>query len=158
MIEVTQSLLTDPTVTTLAVWASAAGETLRSNLSVGLVAKLFIGVGLAFDLLGTIGLVRLPDIYNRVQAATKCVTLGTCMILFGVFLHFGVNALGVKALIAIVFVLLSSPVGAHALARGAHVSGVPLWKGSVGDAYREFRRGRTQKGSPKASEDGAVRT
>ena len=42
-----------------------------------------IGIGLAFDLFGCIGLVRLPDVYNRAQAATKCVTLGTCMILVG---------------------------------------------------------------------------
>ena len=106
---------------------------------IDLVAWLFIGVGLAFDLFGAIGLVRLPDIYNRLQAATKCVTLGTCMILFGVFLHFGVTSLGVKALICLVFILLTSPTGAHALARGAHVSGVRLWKGSVGDAYRDAR-------------------
>jgi multicomponent Na+:H+ antiporter subunit G len=109
------------------------------------VAWLFIGVGLAFDLLGAIGLVRLPDIYNRVQAATKCVTLGTCMILFGVFLHSGVNSLGIKALICMVFVLLTSPVGAHALARGAHISGVSLWKGSVRDAFKEFRERRARK-------------
>ena len=111
------------------------------------VAWLLIGVGLAFDLFGAIGLVRLPDIYNRVQAATKCVTLGTCMILFGVFLHSGVNAMGVKALICMVFVLLTSPVGAHALARGAHISGVSLWEGSVRDAYKEFREGRTEQGT-----------
>jgi len=110
-----------------------------------LLAKLFFGVGLAFDLFGTIGLVRLPDIYNRVQAATKCVTLGTCFLLFGVFLHSGVNSLGVKALICMVFVLLTSPVGAHALARGAHISGVPLWEGSVGDAYKEFRESSAPK-------------
>lgn len=109
------------------------------------VAWMFIGVGLAFDLLGTIGLVRLPDIYNRVQAATKCVTLGTCMMLFGVFLHSGVNSLGIKALICMVFVLLTSPVGAHALARGAHISGVSLWKGSVRDAFKEFRERRARK-------------
>lgn len=106
---------------------------------IDLVAKLFIGVGLAFDLFGAIGLVRLPDIYNRLQAATKCVTLGTCMILFGVFLTSGVNALGIKALICMVFILLTSPTGAHALARGSYLSGVRLWEGSVCDAYKESR-------------------
>ena len=110
-----------------------------------LLAKLFFGLGLAFNLFGTIGLVRLPDIYNRVQAATKCVTLGICMMLFGVFLHFGVTSLGVKALICMVFVLLTSPVGAHALARGAHISGVSLWEGSVRDAYKEFREGQAEQ-------------
>ena len=98
-----------------------------------------IGIGLAFDLFGAIGLVRLPDVYNRVQAATKCVTLGTCLILVGVFVEVGFSALGIKALFCALFVILTSPVGAHAIARGAHISGVRLWEGSVADKYEEKR-------------------
>jgi len=103
------------------------------------IAKLLIGIGLLFDLFGAIGLVRLPDVYNRVQAATKCVTLGTCLILFGVFVHAGLSATGVKALLCTAFVLLTSPVGAHAIARGAYMAGVSLWEGSVVDKYRDKR-------------------
>ncbi|MFW6163159.1 MAG: monovalent cation/H(+) antiporter subunit G [Planctomycetota bacterium] len=103
-------------------------------------AAILIGIGLAFDLFGAIGLVRLPDVYNRVQAATKCVTLGTCFILVGVFAHAGFSALGVKALLCALFVVLTSPVGAHAIARGAHIGGVRLWEGSVTDKYEEHRR------------------
>ena len=99
------------------------------------IAEWMIVIGLLFDLMGTIGLVRLPDIYNRLQAATKCVTLGTCMILIGLLVRSGVDALGAKALLAATFILLTSPVGAHAIARGAHISGVRLWEKSVGDAY-----------------------
>ena len=102
-----------------------------------LLACVVITVGLAFDMFGTIGLVRLPDIYNRVQAATKCVTLGTCLILLGVTLYSGLDAMGIKALVCAAFVLLTSPVGAHAVARGAHVSGVQLWEGSVVDRFKE---------------------
>lgn len=106
-----------------------------------LPTKLFMLVGLAFDLLGCIGLVRLPDVYNRLQAATKCVTLGTCMILFGVFLHLlgRENDAAVKALLCAIFILLTSPVAAHALARGAHISGVRLWEKSLIDRYLQFR-------------------
>ena len=100
----------------------------------------FIGVGLAFDLFGCIGLVRLPDVYNRAQAATKCVTLGTCMILIGLagmgFMG-GLGPMGVKAIICAVFILLTSPVAAHAICRGAYLSGVPLWHGSVEDRFTE---------------------
>ena len=101
------------------------------------LAYWLIGIGLAFDLFGCIGLVRLPDVYNRAQAATKCVTLGTCLILAGVAVAgFGQSnwSMGVKALICAVFVLVTSPVAAHAISRGAYLSGVPLWKGSVEDA------------------------
>jgi multicomponent Na+:H+ antiporter subunit G len=99
---------------------------------------IIIGVGLGFDLFGCIGLVRLPDVYNRAQAATKCVTLGTCMILIGVAgLGFGASnwPMGVKAVVCAAFILLTSPVAAHAICRGAYISGVRLWDGSVEDAF-----------------------
>lgn len=108
------------------------------NNTVGLI---FISIGLFFDLLGCLGLVRLPDIYNRLQAATKCVTAGTCSILFGVFLMMGFTAAGMKSLLCIAFLLLTAPVLAHALSRGAHRAGVKLWQGSVVDKYAEDREG-----------------
>ena len=101
------------------------------------IGIIFIGIGLAFDFFGCLGLIRLPDVYNRYQASTKCVTLGTCSIMFGVFLMQGFNAAGIKALLCAVFLLLTAPVAAHAIARGAHISGVKLWKGSVVDRYEE---------------------
>lgn len=102
-----------------------------------IIALVFVLIGTLFDLFGCIGLIRMPDLYNRLQASTKCVTLGTCSILFGVFVKFGFTAAGVKALICIVFLLLTSPVAAHALARGAHRGGVALWEKSVCDKYKE---------------------
>ena len=104
-----------------------------------IVAYVLIGIGVLFDLLGCMGLVRLPDVYNRLQAATKCVTLGTCLILLGTTVYaagIGGGALCGKSLICAVFILLTSPVGAHALARGTYRSGVPLWEGSVIDEYK----------------------
>lgn len=98
-------------------------------------ALVFIGLGLAFNLFGCLGLVRLPDVYNRLQAATKCVTLGTCSILFGVALASGFTDTGIKSLLTIVFILLTAPVAAHAIARGCRRGGVPLWSGSVVDTY-----------------------
>jgi len=106
-----------------------------------IIGLILIGLGLAFDIFGTLGLVRLPDVYNRLQAATKCVTLGTCSILFGTFLIVGPTAAGMKALLCMVFLLLTSPVAAHAIARGAHRSGVKLSKESVVDKYLEDKEG-----------------
>ncbi len=104
------------------------------NETIGMV---FIIVGLGFDFFGCLGLIRLPDVYNRLQASTKCVTLGTCGILLGLFLFKGFTAAGIKAVLCILFIILTAPVSAHALARGAHKSGVKLWENSVCDKYEE---------------------
>ena len=106
-----------------------------------IVGLIFIGIGLAFDFFGCLGLVRLPDVYNRLQAATKSVTLGTCSILLGTFLVVGFTAAGFKALLCIIFILLTSPVAAHAVARGAHRAGFKLWEKSVIDRYAEDKEG-----------------
>lgn len=102
--------------------------------SIGIV---FISIGLFFDFVGCLGLVRLPDVYNRLQASTKCITLGTCSILFGSFLILGFTAGGIKALLCLLFLILTSPVSAHALARASHKAGVKLWERSVVDRYAE---------------------
>ena len=99
------------------------------------IGAVIVVVGLIFDLIGTIGLIRLPDVYNRIQAATKCVTLGTAALLVGVAIYAWSPSLSLKALVCAVFVVLTSPVSAHALARGAYLSGIRLWDGSVADAY-----------------------
>jgi len=103
------------------------------------IAGIILVVGLAFNIFGCVGLVRLPDVYNRLQAATKCVTLGTCLILVSVMVSaWGTSTpLVFKALLCMVFVLITSPTAAHALARGAHASGVDLWEKSVVDRYRQ---------------------
>jgi len=106
-----------------------------------IIGLVFITVGLAFDLFGCLGLVRLPDVYNRLQAATKCVTMGTCSILFGTFLIVGPTAAGMKALLCLVFLILTAPVSAHAISRGAHRAGIKLAEGSVVDRYREDKEG-----------------
>jgi len=100
-----------------------------------IIGAICIAVGLVFDLFGCIGLMRLPDVYNRLQATTKCVTLGTCSILLGTCILKGLSATGMKAILVAVFLLLTSPVAAHALARGAHKAGVRLWEKSVCDQY-----------------------
>ena len=106
-----------------------------------IIGLIFISIGLFFDLIGCLGLVRLPDVYNRLQAATKCVTMGTCSILLGTFIIVGFTAPGMKSLLCIVFIVLTSPVAAHAIARGAHRAGVKLYEKSVVDKYAEDKEG-----------------
>ena len=121
------------------------------------IAYWLIGIGLVFDLFGCIGLVRLPDVYNRAQAATKCVTLGTCMILIGVAVAaFGGAGwpMGIKAILCAGFILLTSPVAAHAICRGAYLSGVRLWEGSVEDAFAD-RANEIRKEQAQAQQERA---
>lgn len=110
-------------------------------MMINIIGLIFIGIGLTFDVFGCLGLVRLPDVYCRLQAATKCVTLGTCSILFGTFLIVGFTAAGVKSLLCMIFIILTAPVAAHAIARGAHRAGVKLCKGSIVDKYAEDKEG-----------------
>jgi len=105
-----------------------------------IIGYIFIIIGLVFDIFGCIGLIRLPDVYNRLQATTKCVTLGTCSILFGTVIVKGLTPTGIKAILCIIFLILTAPVAAHALARGAHISGIKLWEKSVCDKYEEDKK------------------
>ncbi len=102
-----------------------------------IVGYILITIGILFDVFGCIGLVRFPDVYNRLQAATKCVTLGTILLLVGVAVAVGWEPTAAKALICALFILLTSPTAAHAIAKGAYASGVRLWEKSVVDKYGE---------------------
>jgi multicomponent Na+:H+ antiporter subunit G len=102
-----------------------------------IIGYILIIIGIIFDISGCIGLVRLPDVYNRLQASTKCVTLGTIFLLLGVALVSDVAALNAKAIICAVFILITSPTAAHAIAKGAYASGVKLWENSIVDKYGE---------------------
>jgi len=102
-----------------------------------MITIIFICIGVLFNAFGCIGLIRLPDVYNRLQSATKCVTLGCCSILLAVIFHYGFNDAGFKALIAIPILFFSSTVAAHALIRGAYHFGTKLYDKTVKDDYKE---------------------
>jgi len=104
------------------------------NETIGLT---LIVIGVLFDIIGCIGLVRLPDVYNRIQASTKCVVLGTTLILIGSLVWLASLAAMIKGLICILFILITSATAAHALARAAHRSGVELCDQSVVDHYTD---------------------
>ncbi len=101
------------------------------------IGYILIALGILFNIFGCVGLVRFPDVYNRLQASTKCVTLGTVLLLMGVAIANGTGAMVAKAIICAVFVFVTSPTAAHAIAKGAYASGVPLWEGTVVDKYAE---------------------
>ncbi len=92
--------------------------------------------GAAFLFLGAFGLIRLPDLYTRMQASTKSTTLGALSSVLGVgvlYPHWFV-----KCLIVALFILLTAPVSSSALMRAGYKSGVPLDKRTVTDKGKEF--------------------
>lgn len=102
-----------------------------------ITGHLFMFVGIIFDVIGCIGLVRLPDIYNRLQASLKCVAMGTCFILLGTIIIAGLSPIGAKAMLCLIFIIIISPTTEHALARASYIAGVKMWEGSVCDKLKE---------------------
>lgn len=82
-----------------------------------------ITIGLFFLTAGTLGLLRLPNVYNRMHATTKATTLGTASMFMAASLNFGAGA-GLTSLIGILFLFMTAPTGAHLLSRAAHTMGV----------------------------------
>jgi monovalent cation/proton antiporter MnhG/PhaG subunit len=84
--------------------------------------------GALFFLAGTIGLLRLPDFYSRVHAATKCDAVGAGAILLALAIHVAPHPEALKILALLLLMLLSSPTSGHALARAAHHTGLEPWR------------------------------
>jgi multicomponent Na+:H+ antiporter subunit G len=101
--------------------------------------NLLLGLGAFCSLVGAVGVVRMPDVYNRLHANTVCVVGGAVTLMLGVGLLEGASPYTLKALTIALFMFLTNPVGAHAIAKAAHRSGVRLWRGSVVDKLREER-------------------
>lgn len=85
-----------------------------------------------------IGIIRLPDFYLRMSAITKAATLGLFLLLIGLALYFNILGLTIKSVIIIILVLLTNPVGAHAIARAAYMNGTKLWEGNIIDELKEM--------------------
>lgn len=93
---------------------------------------LFIA-GAIFALLAGVGVLRMPDVFTRMQASTKASTLGLGCLLAGVALRNLQLSFVVRAASIAAFMLLTSAVAAHVIARAAARSGAPIWKGTIAD-------------------------
>ena len=91
------------------------------------VATALVLVGSFFLIVGTIGLIRLPDVYNRMHATSKATTLGAASIFLAGFVVFGPGGAGLTSLVGIVFLFVTAPTGAHLISRAAHKMGVPFY-------------------------------
>ncbi|AWI56372.1 monovalent cation/H(+) antiporter subunit G [Sinorhizobium fredii] len=97
-----------------------------------LVAIIMV-VGASFSLLAALGLLRFPDLYTRMHAASKAGTVGSGLLLVAAGLHSLDPAIFVRALAGFVFLVLTAPISAHLLAKAAHQAGYRMTKLSVID-------------------------
>lgn len=100
-----------------------------------ILSTFLLVVGAFFVFLGMVGLLRLPDAYNRLHATTKIGTLGGFGVMLSIVTKVGFDSMGIKAITVGLFLLLTAPVAAHMIGRAAHRHGVGLCKGSVIDEY-----------------------
>ncbi|MDP3105461.1 MAG: monovalent cation/H(+) antiporter subunit G [Candidatus Methanoperedens sp.] len=95
---------------------------------INVISAVFIIAGLFFIVVGTIGLLRLPDFYSRMHATGKCDTLGVGLTITGLIIYNGLNFISVKLLFLVIFIFIVNPVATHAIARAAHKVGLQAWR------------------------------
>ena len=94
-------------------------------------------MGLGFSLSGAVGILRMPDVYTRIQCSSKTVTMGALPLLVALVIAEGpVSDYGGIAIAVAVLLFVFSPVASHSLGRAAYRRGVPMWEGSVTDQPR----------------------
>ena len=107
-----------------------------------IIIYIFLGIGVFFNVLAGVGLLRFPDVYTRLHAGTKCTTFGSIFLIGSVVLiglkmwwegNTNGSVLSIHCIFALIAILLTNPVGAHAIARAAHRSGVMPAKAIVDD-------------------------
>lgn len=94
-------------------------------------------VGATLILLAAVGVLRMPDIFTRMQAAAKASTMGLACLLIGTAIELADGASVARAISIAAFIMLTSPVAAHTIARAAYITDVPLWSGTAVDERKE---------------------
>lgn len=107
--------------------------------------------GCGFLLLAAVGIVRMPDLFTRMQTAAKGATLGISCILIAVALGMNDFGVAVRALLAVAFFFLTAPVAAHMIGRAAYFVGVPLWRDTIVDELEGHYDKRTHVLAPTNS-------
>ena len=112
-------------------------------LMLRIAIDVLIAIGVIFALAGTLGVMKMPDTFCRMQASTCVTTLGVIGVGLGALLYtifiMGCAATAVKVLVICGLVLVTNPVGAHAIAKGAYQAGIrPKKKMEIEDYRRDF--------------------
>lgn len=101
-----------------------------------LVMAALLLAGSTFLLLAAVGIIRMPDLYSRLQAAAKASSLGVGLVVVALAVHFSDTDIIVRSLLVVAFLFLTTPVAAHVIGRAAYFIGVPMWEGTLFDELR----------------------
>jgi multicomponent Na+:H+ antiporter subunit G len=89
------------------------------NNLITILSGVLIITGALAIIIGLLGVFRMPDFFTRLHAASIIDTMGTMLILLGLMLYSGVNLVSIKLLLIMIFILITTPAAAHALAKSA---------------------------------------
>lgn len=104
------------------------------NTAITVIVAVLAAIGVGFSLSGALGILRMPDLYSRIQCSSKTITMGALPALIALVVGEGiVSSYAARALIVAFLLLVVSPAASHALARAAYRAGVPMWPGAVRD-------------------------
>ncbi|MFO7926387.1 monovalent cation/H(+) antiporter subunit G [Natronomonas sp.] len=104
-----------------------------NDLRLAAIFALLAG-GLFFTFVSTVGVIRLPDVYARAHTASQTDTLGAGLVVAAVVLTYGVDSEVIKAVLLLLFIFITNPTAAHAIARAAYEEGIEPW--TQGDERR----------------------
>lgn len=94
------------------------------NVAIDMLSWLCLGAGSVFCVIGAIGMIRMPDFFTRMHAASVIETLGAGLLLFGLMLQAGVTLVSAKLVVIGLLILFTSPTATHALVKAALARGV----------------------------------
>jgi multicomponent Na+:H+ antiporter subunit G len=102
-----------------------------------ILTAILLVIGVFFMFVGAIGVLRMPDLFMRMSATTKSVTLGVSFMLAAVAVHFNELGLATRVAATIAFLFLTAPVAAHMIGRAGYARQVELWQGTIADELRD---------------------
>ena len=107
------------------------------------IGEILLVIGALFLFLASLGLIRMPDVYNRMQAGTKGTTFGAIMSILGI--GFMRPEWLIKSFVIVLFILLTNPISSNLLIRATHRIGVPLGKKAVDEYMKDKEEGVVEK-------------
>ena len=106
-----------------------------------IIMYILLVIGLFFSFVGVLGILRMHDVYGRLQASTCIPTLGNIFLIAGGIIYAATRSMGgstiVKLVIIMLMILCTNPISNHALLKGAYKAGVKSAKEMVIDDYKE---------------------